>query len=213
MDKIKIALAKGRLAKTSFELFNKLQIYMEPFDKNTRKLIFSDENVEIVLVKAGDVPTYVERGAVDIGVVGKDTLLEEQKDIYEIMDLGFGGCKMAVAAPCGFVREKGKKLRVASKYTTIAKNYYLSKNEQVDIIYLGGSVELAPIVGLSDVIVDIVQTGTTLKENGLEVIEDICPISARFVANKVSFKTKSTRIKEIIDKLQRYLKESSNENN
>lgn len=213
MEKIKIALAKGRLAKKSFELFGELGIYTQPFDKDTRKLIFSDRDVEIVLVKAGDVPTYVERGAVDIGIVGKDTLLQEQADIYEIMDLGFGKCKMAVAAPKGYMRKKDKKLRVASKYTKIARDYYLSKNEQVDIIYLSGSVELAPIVGLSDVIVDIVQTGTTLKENGLEVIEDICPISARFVANKVSFKTKSAKIKEIISKLQAYLEEDKDENN
>lgn len=214
MEKIKIALAKGRLARKSFELFNELGIYNQPFDKDTRKLIFSDNDVEIVLVKAGDVPTYVERGAVDIGIVGKDTLLQEEADIYEIMDLGFGKCKMAVAAPNGFERKKDKKLRVASKYTKIARDYYLSKNEQVDIIYLSGSVELAPIVGLSDVIVDIVQTGATLKENGLEVIEDVCPISARFVANKVSFKTKSKKIKEIIGKLQEYLeKEDKNEDN
>ncbi len=214
MEKIKIALAKGRLARKSFELFNKLGIYKHPFDKDTRKLIFEDDDVEIVLVKAGDVPTYVERGAVDIGIVGKDTLLQEEADIYEIMDLGFGKCKMAVAAPTGFKRKKDKKLRVASKYTKIARDYYLSKNEQVDIIYLSGSVELAPIVGLSDVIVDIVQTGTTLKENGLEVIEDICPISARFVANKVSFKTKSKKIREIIVKLQKYLEmEGKDENN
>ncbi|MBQ9624840.1 MAG: ATP phosphoribosyltransferase [Clostridia bacterium] len=213
MEKIKIALAKGRLAKTSFELFNKLGIYNKPFDKDTRKLIFSDGDVEIVLVKAGDVPTYVERGAVDIGVVGKDTLLQEEADIYEIMDLGFGRCKMAVAALKGYERHRDKKLRVASKYPKIARDYYLSKNEQVDIIYLSGSVELAPIVGLSDVIVDIVQTGATLKENGLEVIEDICDISARFVANKVSFKTKSVKIKEIIAKLQDYLEGEKDENN
>lgn len=213
MDKLKIALAKGRLAQKSFDIFNQLGIYSEPFDKSTRKLIFSDDNVEIILVKAGDVPTYVERGAVDVGIVGKDTLLQEQADVYEIMDLGFGKCKMAVAAPVGYIRKKDKKLRVASKYTHIAREYYFSKNEQVDIIYLSGSVELAPIVGLSDVIVDIVQTGTTLKENGLEVIEDVCQISARFIANKVSFKTKSHQIKSIIEKLEKYLEEEKKNEN
>ena len=206
---VKIALAKGRLARKSFEIFNELGIYNEPFDKETRKLIFKEDDVEIVLVKAGDVPTYVERGAVDIGIVGKDTLLQEKADIYEIMDLGFGKCKMSVAAPVGYVEPKNKKLKVASKYTEIAKDYYYSKNMQVDIIPLSGSIELAPIVGLSDVIVDIVQTGATLKENGLEVVEDICDISARFVANKVSFKTKSKQIKEIIEKLENYLKENN----
>lgn len=206
---VKIALAKGRLAKKSFEIFNELGIYNEPFDKETRKLIFKEDDVEIVLVKAGDVPTYVERGAVDIGIVGKDTLLQEKADIYEIMDLGFGKCKMAVAALNGYTVPKDKKLRVASKYTEVAKDYYLSKNMQVDIIPLSGSIELAPIVGLSDVIVDIVQTGATLKENGLYVVEDICDISARFVANKVSFKTKSKQIKEIIEKLENYLKENN----
>lgn len=206
---VKIALAKGRLARKSFEIFNELGIYNEPFDKETRKLIFKEDDVEIVLVKAGDVPTYVERGAVDIGIVGKDTLLQEKADIYEIMDLGFGKCKMSVAAPVGYTEPKNKKLKVASKYTEIAKDYYYSKNMQVDIIPLSGSIELAPIVGLSDVIVDIVQTGATLKENGLEVVEDICDISARFVANKVSFKTKSKQIKEIIEKLENYLKENN----
>lgn len=203
---IKIALAKGRLAREAFSIFQQIGVYHQPFDKETRKLIFYDQDVEIVLVKAGDVPTYVERGATDIGIVGKDSLMQEKADVYEIMDLGFGRCKFAVAALKGFVPPKNRKLKVASKYTNVAKEYYLSKGEQIDIIKLEGSVELAPIVGLSDVIVDLVQTGTTLKENGLEVIEDICSISARFIANKVSFKTKSKQIKEMISKLDGYRK-------
>ncbi len=208
MEKIKIALAKGRLAKTAFEIFNKLHIYDEPYDKQTRKLFFSNDKVEIILVKADDVPTYVEKGAVDVGIVGKDTLMQVEADVYEIMDLKFGQCKMCVAAKNGFTYPTHQKLRVASKYTNIAKNYYLSKNTQVDIIKLSGSVELGPLVGLSDVIVDIVQTGETLKQNGLGVIEEICDISARFISNKVSFKIKSKDIKEMIQKLQDNLQEN-----
>lgn len=211
MDIIKIALAKGRLAQTAFEIFNQTGIYKEPFDKETRKLIFREEGIEIVLVKAGDVPTYVERGAVDIGIVGLDSLMQANADLYEIMDLGFGKCKFSVAALKNYSSPKGRKLRVASKYTNVAREFYINKGEQIDIIKLEGSVELAPIVGLSDVIVDLVQTGKTLEENGLEVIEDICDISARFVANKASFKTKNKMIKEIIEKLNIYVGEK-NEN-
>lgn len=211
MEIIKIALAKGRLAQTSFEIFNQIGIYKEKFDKDTRKLIFREEEIEIVLVKAGDVPIYVERGAVDVGIVGLDSLMQANSDLYEIMDLGFGKCKFSVAALTGYCKPQGRKLIVASKYTNVAKEYYLKKGEQIDIVKLEGSVELAPIVGLSDVIVDLVQTGKTLEENGLEVIEDICDISARFVANKASFKTKNKKIKEIIDKLNIYVGEK-NEN-
>lgn len=204
MDILKIALAKGRLAHTAFELFCDIGLYDQPFDQQTRKLIFANDRVEIVLVKAADVPTYVERGAVDVGIVGKDSLLQAGADLYEIMDLGFGRCKFAVAALKGFARQPGRKLRVASKYTNVAKNHFAKQGEQIDIIKLEGSVELAPIVGLSDVIVDLVQTGKTLEENGLEVVEDICEISARFVANKVSFKTKSELIRNMIDQLEEY---------
>ena len=202
------ALAKGRLAKTAMEMFEKIGIQCEEMkDEKTRKLIFVNEELKLrfFLAKASDVPTYVEYGAADIGIVGKDTILEEDRKLYEVLDLGFGKCKMCVCGP-----ESARELlnnhgmiRVASKYTKIAKDYFYNKKHQtVEIIKLNGSVELAPIVGLSEVIVDIVETGTTLKENGLGVLEEVCPLSARMVVNQVSMKMEDERIRKIIADLK-----------
>ncbi len=196
---ITVALAKGRLAELSVNIFEKLGFDVKEIKSKTRKLIFTDEKnkFKFILVKASDVPVYVEYGAADIGIVGKDTLLESGKDIYEIMDLGFGKCRMAVAGPSE-MRDKlvGRNImRVASKYPRIARDYFHRvKGQTVDIIKLNGSVELGPLVGLSDVIVDIVESGKTLEENGLEVLEGVCELSARLVVNRVSLKMHRERI-------------------
>ncbi len=204
MKYLTFALAKGRLAKKSLALFEQIGISMDEMkDPDTRKLIFVNEDLKIkmFLAKASDVPTYVEYGAADIGVVGKDTLLEEGRRLYEVLDLGFGKCRMCVCGPksaAGYLQHQ-ELIRVASKYPGIAKDYFYNKKHQtVEIIKLHGSVELAPIVGLSEVIVDIVETGTTLKENGLEVLEEICPLSARVVVNQVSMKMENERIMKLI---------------
>ena len=199
-----IALAKGRLAKQTLEIFEKIGITCEEInDKSTRKLIFTNEELgfKFFLAKTSDVPTYVESGAADIGVVGSDTILEEKRRIYEVLDLGIGKCKMCVAGPVSAkeLLEKNEIIRVASKYPVIAKEYFFNKKHQtVDIIKLNGSVELAPIVGLSEVIVDIVETGSTLKANGLTVLEEICELSARMVVNQVSLKMEQDRIRKLI---------------
>ncbi len=202
------ALAKGRLAEKTLELLEKIGITCEEMkDKGSRKLIFVNEErkLKFFLAKGPDVPTYVEYGAADIGIVGKDTILEENRRVYEVLDLGFGQCRMCVCGP-----EAAKELllhheriRVASKYPVIARDYFYNKKHQtVDIIKLNGSVELGPIVGLSDVIVDIVETGSTLKENGLGVLEEICPLSARMIVNQVSMQMETERIREIITQLK-----------
>lgn len=208
MRYLTFALAKGRLAKKSLTLFEKTGITMKEMqDPDTRKLIFVNEELKIkmFLAKASDVPTYVEYGAADIGVVGKDTLLEEGRKLYEVLDLGFGKCRMCVCGPES-AREYLKHhelIRVASKYPNIAKDYFHNtKHQTVEIIKLHGSVELAPIVGLSEVIVDIVETGTTLKENGLAVLEEICPLSARVVVNPVSMKMENERIMDLLRNLR-----------
>ena len=204
MKYLTFALAKGRLAKKSLALFEQIGISMDEMkDPDTRKLIFVNEDLKIkmFLAKASDVPTYVEYGAADIGVVGKDTLLEEGRRLYEVLDLGFGKCRMCVCGPksASEYLQQQELIRVASKYPNIAKDYFYNKKHQtVEIIKLHGSVELAPIVGLSEVIVDIVETGTTLKENGLEVLEEICPLSARVVVNQVSMKMENERIMKLI---------------
>ncbi|MTI68404.1 MAG: ATP phosphoribosyltransferase [Firmicutes bacterium] len=204
MEYLNVALAKGRLAKEGYKLFKKLGYECSEMEEKSRKLIFTNEDKKIrfILVKASDVPVYVEKGASDLGMVGKDTIIEENRSFYEVCDLEFGECRFCVAALEGFKYEYNKKIKVATKYPNVAKNYYLSKGKQVDIIKLNGSVELAPLVGLSDVIVDIVQTGKTIKENGLEIIEDMFPISARLIVNKVSFKVKNEKIKEIIEGIE-----------
>lgn len=204
---ITVALAKGRLAELSINIFEKLGFDVQEMKSKTRKLIFTDEKnkFKFILVKASDVPVYVEYGAADIGVVGKDTLLESGKDVYEIMDLGFGKCRMAVAGPTE-MRDKlvGRNImRVASKYPHIARDYFHRvKGQTVDIIKLNGSVELGPLVGLSDVIVDIVESGKTLKENGLEVLEDVCELSARLVVNRVSLKMHRERILKLMSDIK-----------
>ncbi|HAV90022.1 MULTISPECIES: ATP phosphoribosyltransferase [Eubacterium] len=208
MRYLTIALAKGRLAKTSLGIFEKIGITCEEMkDKDTRKLLFVNEDLclKFFLAKASDVPTYVEYGAADIGIVGKDTILEENRKLYEVVDLNMGKCRMCVCGPASAKKllETHEMIRVASKYPKIAKDYFYNKKHQtVEIIKLNGSVELAPIVGLSEVIVDIVETGTTLKENGLEVLEEICPLSARMVVNEVSLKMENERISKLIKDLK-----------
>lgn len=209
MRYITFALAKGRLAKHTLSLLEQIGITCEEMkDEKTRKLIFVNEELgyRFFLSKATDVPTYVEMGAADIGVVGKDTILEAGRKLYEVLDLNVGKCRMCVAGPES-AREKlndGSLIRVASKYPRIAKDYfYNTKHQTVEIIKLNGSVELAPIVGLSEVIVGIVETGSTLKENGLKVLEEICPLSARVVVNEVSMKMEHERITKLVKDLKK----------
>ena len=208
MRYLTFALTKGRLAKKTLEMLERLGITCEEMkDEKTRKLIFVNEELKLkfFLAKASDVPTYVEYGAADIGIVGRDTLLEEDRKLYEVYDLGIGKCKMCVCGPesAGSLLNGHDLIRVASKYPHIAKDYFYNvKHQTVEIIKLNGSVELAPIVGLSEVIVDIVETGATLRENGLQVLEEVCDLSARVVVNQVSMKMESTRIMDIIDKLR-----------
>lgn len=207
------ALAKGRLANKTLELLEEVGITCEEMkDKSSRKLIFVNEELglKFFLAKGPDVPTYVEYGAADIGVVGKDTIIEEGRKVHEVLDLGFGKCRMCV---CGY-EEAAEKLkhheliRVATKYPNIAKDYFYNKKHQtVEIVKLNGSIELAPIVGLSEVIVDIVETGSTLKENGLVVLEEVCPLSARMIVNPVSMRMENDRIKELITNLRNLLRE------
>ena len=215
MRYLTFALAKGRLAKKTLALLEQIGITCEEMkDPDTRKLIFVNEELKMkfFLSKATDVPTYVEYGAADIGVIGKDTILEEGRNLYEVMDLGFGKCRMCVCGPAS-ARELLKKneiIRVASKYPVIAKDYFNNRKHQtVEIIKLNGSVELAPIVGLSEVIVDIVETGSTLRENGLEVLEEVCPLSARMVVNQVSLKMENERIHKLLEDLNRLIKEEN----
>ncbi|MDD3839336.1 MAG: ATP phosphoribosyltransferase [Clostridia bacterium] len=207
MGMITIALAKGRLADLSIDLMEKAGVDCAKLKGNTRKLIFNTnkDKYRFVLVKPTDVPTYVEYGAADVGICGKDTLMEEERDLYEILDLDFGKCKLAVA---GMPELKNRNIvisnkRVATKYPNVASKYYKSKDETVEVIKLNGSVELAPILGLAEVIVDIVESGRTLKENGLVVLEDICDVSARLVVNRASLKTKSEDIKMFISQIRR----------
>ena len=205
------ALGKGRLADKTLSLLEQIGITCQEMrDKNTRKLIFVNEEqkLKFFLSKGPDVPTYVEYGAADIGVVGKDTILEENRRVYEVLDLGFGRCRMCVCgpSPAKELLLHHERIRVATKYPIIAKDYFYNKKHQtVDIIKLNGSVELGPIVGLSDVIVDIVETGSTLKENGLEVLEEICPLSARMIVNQVSMQMETERIKTLISQLKELL--------
>ena len=211
MRYLTFALAKGRLAKKTMAMFEELGITCEAMkDKDTRKLIFVNEELKLkfFLSKTSDVPTYVEYGAADIGVVGSDTILEEGRKILEVLDLGLGKCRMCVAGPASAkdLLQTNQIIRVASKYPKIAKDYFYNKKHQnVEIIKLNGSVELAPIVGLSEVIVDIVETGSTLRENGLEVLEEICPLSARVIVNEASMKMQRERITKIVKDLKNTL--------
>lgn len=215
MRYLTIALPKGRLAKQTLALFEEIGIVFEDMkDPKTRKLIFVNEEqkLKVFLSKAADVPTFVEYGAADIGVAGKDTILEEGRKLYEVIDLGLGKCKMCVAGPKSArdLLSNGELIRVATKYPNIAKDYFYNKKGQtVEIIKLNGSVELAPLVGLSEVIVDIVETGSTLKENGLVVLEDVCKLSARMVVNQVSMKMEHERISRIIDSVRDLLQRNN----
>ena len=205
---INVALPKGRLGEKVYKLFESAGYECPSIKENNRKLIFENEekHVRYFWVKPSDVSIYVERGAADIGVAGKDILLEYEPEIYEFLDLGVGKCKMAVAAKKGFYDNGERTLKVATKFSNIARHYYAGKDRDIDIIKLNGSVELAPIVGLSEVIVDIVETGTTLKENGLGVLEEVCPLSARMVVNQVSMKMEDERIRKIISDLKEKIK-------
>ena len=207
-----IALGKGRLAKKAMELFEEIGITCEEMkDPASRKLIFVNEEQKLrfFLSKGPDVPTYVEYGAADIGIVGKDTILEENRRVYEVLDLGFGKCRMCVCGPKSAeeLLKHHERIRVASKYPEIAKDYFYNKKHQtVDIIKLNGSVELVPLFWLSDVIVDIVETGSTLHENGLAVLEEVCPLSARLIVNQVSMQMEKERIGKLVNDLKEALR-------
>lgn len=209
------ALCKGRLASSALELLEQLGITCEEMkDKNSRKLIFINEEhkLKFFLAKGPDVPTYVEYGAADIGVVGRDTVLEENRNVYEVLDLGFGKCRMCVCGPKSAkeLLMHHERIRVASKYPNIAKEYFYNKKHQtVDIIKLNGSVELGPLVELSDVIVDIVETGSTLQENGLDVLEEVCPLSARMIVNPVSLQMERKRIQNLVTQIQNVLEKNA----
>ena len=213
MRYLTFALGKGRLANKTLEMFEKIGITCEEMkDKDTRKLIFVNEDLKLrfFLAKGPDVPTYVEYGAADIGIVGRDTILQEARNIYEVLDLGFGHCRMCVCGPesARDLLQHHEQIRVATKYPKIAKDYFYNKKHQtVEIIKLNGSIELAPIVGLADVIVDIVETGSTLRENGLAVLEEVCPLSARMVVNPVSMKMEQERISKLITDLRQVMSE------
>ncbi len=206
---LNVALPKGRLGEKVYAMFEKAGFECPSIKEENRKLIFEnpEKGVRYFWVKPSDVAIYVQRGAADVGVVGKDILLEYEPDVYELLDLGIGKCRMAVAAPRDFRDDTERTLKVATKFSHIAKDYYASLGRDIDIIHLNGSIEIAPILGLSDVIVDIVETGTTLRENNLEVFETIVPISARFIANKASFQFKNEPIETILASLAEQTKE------
>ena len=208
MRYLTFALGKGRLASQTLELFEKIGITCEEMkDKKSRKLIFVNEELKLrfFLSKGPDVPTYVEYGAADIGIVGRDTILEEGRKVHEVLDLGYGKCRMCICGPkeAEDLLKHHELIRVATKYPNIAKDYFYNvKHQTVEIIKLNGSIELAPIVGLSEVICDIVETGSTLRENGLTVLEEVCPLSARMIVNPVSMRRESERIKDLIQRLR-----------
>ncbi len=204
---LNIALPKGRLGDKVYELFASIGYDCSEIYSDNRKLVFENEEngVRYLLVKPSDVAIYIAHGAADIGVVGKDILEEGNFDIYELLDLGLGKCNMCVAAPNDYVEDFDRPLRVATKFVNIAKDYYISLNREIEIIKLNGSIEIAPLLGLSDVIVDIVESGKTLKENNLRVYEQIMPISARLIANKSSYKFKGKDIDTLMEKLTKEL--------
>lgn len=204
---LNVALPKGRLGEKVYAMFEKAGFPCPSIKENNRKLIFENQEVGVryFWVKPSDVAIYVERGAADIGVAGKDILLEYRPDVYELLDLKMGKCDMAVAAKADFIDDRSRTLTVATKFTNMAKTYYAKQGRDIDIIHLNGSIEIAPILGLSDVIVDIVETGTTLKENNLVVVEKFMPISARLIANKANFKFKG----ELIEKIKSSLAEQT----
>ncbi len=212
LKNVKIVLTKGRLEKKAIEIFKTININTRELEDKGRKLIFNCENeeynIELFLVKAKDVETYVEYGAADIGIVGKDTLMETNKEFYEVLDLNVGKCKFALAALPSFKLDQGYNMKkIATKYPNIAREYFRKKGMDVELIKIEGSVELGPIVGLADAIVDIVETGNTLRENGLVVVEDICEISARMIVNKASMKTKKDEIIKIIENVSEVIRQ------
>jgi len=207
LENITLALAKGRTAEGAITLLKSAGIHFPDFHDKSRKLVFYDtmEQIKLIFVKAVDVPTYVETGAADIGVAGKDNILESQADLYELLDLGLGKCKFAVAGFAGQQMDATSTLTVASKYPVVAEQFFKQKGIQVETIKLNGSVELAPLIGMADVIVDIVETGNTIFENGLTILEDMDPISTRLIVNKASFATKTKAIQQVIKKLEAVL--------
>lgn len=210
-DFITIAIPKGRILEESVELFGKIGIDCRELLSDSRKLIFenAEQRMRYMIVRATDVPTYVEYGSADLGIVGKDTLMEQEKDLYEPLDLKFGYCRMMVAEPVGLADEddpaRWSNIRIATKYPTVTEKYFSAKGVQVEIIKLYGSIELAPLVGLSERIVDLVSTGETLKQNGLVEVETIAEITTRLVVNRASLKTKHERISKIIEALEKQL--------
>lgn len=213
MDRmINIALPKGRLGEKAYDIFERIGYGCPSIREGGRKLIFEDEanGVRYFWVKPSDVAVYVERGAADVGVVGKDILTEQKSEVYELLDLGMGKCRMAVAGKKGERPDREVTLRVATKFPNIAREFYRKKSRDIDIIELHGSIEIAPILGMSDVIVDIVETGTTLRENNLEVFEEIFPISARFIANKASYKFNSEKIRDMVSRFEDIIGEKAN---
>ena len=209
-DYVNIALPKGRLGEKAYALFERIGFACPDILEENRRLIFENEanSVRYFWAKPADVAIYVERGAADIGVVGKDILLEQEPDVYELLDLGIGKCRMAVAGPRGADRRTDRTLRVATKFPNIARNYYASQSREIEIIKLNGSIEIAPLVELSDVIVDIVETGKTLKENGLEPLADVVPISARLIANKAGYRFKHRRIESMLEQMRALVAEN-----
>ena len=211
MKRLRIAVTKGRLLEDSLDLFEKMGLDCTQVRADTRKLILPIENypMDVVLSKAADVLTYVTHGVCDLGIVGKDILTEASADVYELLDTGLGRCRMCVAAPADYKDDPSRPVRVATKFVNIAKSYYASIGRDIDIIKLNGSIELAPILGLSDVIVDIVETGTTLRENGLRVVTEFMPISARFIANKASYQFKHNEMDAMLEALRKTLQEET----
>lgn len=213
MRYLTFALTKGRLAKDTLKILEQIGVTCEEMkEKDSRKLIFVNEELKLkfFLAKGPDVPTYVEYGAADIGVTGRDTIIEEGRQVHEVLDLGFGKCRMCVCGyeSAGELLKHRELIRVATKYPNIAKDYfYNKKNQTVELIKMNGSIELAPIVGLSEVIVDIVETGSTLKENGLVVLEEVCPLSARMIVNPVSMRMENDRIRKLITDLRSLIQE------
>ena len=205
---LNIALPKGRLGDKVYDMLAAAGYDCPGYYEQNRKLVFEspEKNVRYLLVKPSDVAIYVEHHAADVGIVGKDILLEQGSDVYELLDLNIGKCRMAVAVPEGYVEDKNRTLRVATKYVNITKEFYAGRNREIDIIKLNGSIELAPLLGLTDVIVDIVETGSTLRENHLKVIEEFRNISARFIANKTSFKFENAIISDMMTKLREQIK-------
>lgn len=207
MNHLTIALAKGRTADKALLFFENAGIHFSDFHEKSRKLvIYDDKNtVKLIFVKAVDVPTYVAKGAADIGIVGKDTIMEDPVDVYELLDLGIGKCQLAIAGFPNRELQSSALLTVATKYPTVTKAYFDNKGIRIETIKLNGSIELAPLIGMADVIVDIVESGKTLKENGLVVLEEIAEISARLIVNKASFATKTTQIQQFISDLKAVL--------